>query len=119
MTNPISRQYFNRAFAMSSSAFTSYAIRKANHVQEIQECTQIFDMDELIAYLKIANSNAFDTCYSWTYPGELDITWVPTIESKTVKDAFLTKTIEEIYKSNEIPSMDAMFSFAAQVNLKC
>ena len=115
MANEISRKYFNRAFAMSSSVFSSYAMRKADHVQEIQECTQIYDADKLIEYLKTAKSNAFDTCYPWNFPGELNPIWVPTIESSSAKEAFLTKTLEEIYNSDEAPKLDAMFSFASKV----
>lgn len=102
---------------MSSSVFSSYAMRKTDHVQQIQECSQIYDSAKLLEYLKTANSSAFDTCYPWSFPGELDPIWVPTIESTSAKEAFLTKTLEEIYNSTKAPNMDAMFSFAAQVTL--
>lgn len=115
MANEVSRKYFNRAFAMSSSGFNPYALRKADHVQEIQKCSQMYDMDKLIEYLKTANGSAFDTCYPWTFPGDLDPIWVPTIEKSNTKGAFLTKTLEEIYQSDKAPIMDSMFSFASRV----
>lgn len=118
MANEVSRKYFNRAFAMSSSVFSSYAMRKADHVRQIQECTHIADKQELIEYLKTANSSAFITCYSWSFPGEIDLTWVPTIERSSAKDTFLSKTLEEIYDSEEPPKMDAMFSFAQSVRVQ-
>lgn len=102
---------------MSSTAFSSYAMRRASHVPEIQECTKIYDMNKLIAYLKTANSSAFDTCYPWTYPDGLHPIWVPTIERSCAKDPFLTKTLDEIYSSDDEPNMDAMFSFTPYVCL--
>lgn len=115
MLNEISRTYFTRAFAMSSSAFSTYALRSANHVQQIQECTQMFDMDKLIEHLKTVDSSSLVICYAFTFPGSLDIMWVPTIENRGAPNAFLIQTPEEIYKSAAPPRMDAMFSLVTYV----
>lgn len=113
MANEISRKYFNRGFAQSTSGFSAWALRRANHIPEIQNCTQIYEMNELIGYLKTANSSAFEKCYPWQLLGPLDPTWVPTIECPTAKKAFMTKPLEDIYRSNNL-AMDAMFSFTPE-----
>lgn len=117
MVNENSLNYFKRVIAMSSSGFSSYALREANHVEEIQECTQIYDMNELITYLKTAPSNAFDECYPWTSPDGLHPIWVPTIEPTYATDAFLTKLLDKFYSLGEAPNMDVMFSFTPEVCL--
>lgn len=117
MLNTKSRQFFNRVFATSGAAFSSFAIRKANHAQVLQECTEIYDPKKLVEHLKTADKNALRTCSPFDVAsGSLIITWVPTIERANISGAFLTKTPEEIYNSNEAPVMDAMFAFNTQVN---
>lgn len=118
MLNKESRLYFQRAFAASSSAFDSYALTKVDHVQHIEECFEINGMEKLIEYLKTENSSTLMSCSPFENPYEPYKIWVPVIESNTTKDAFLTKHPEEIYNdlTEEIPTMDAMFSFTAQVH---
>lgn len=114
MLNPESRKYFNRVFMMSSTALAAPAIWKASQLEQIQECSKIHKMTELIKYLKTANSSVLLQCYALQITRFRSI-WLPTIEDPSVFGAFMTKTPEEIYKSNEAPAMDAMFSFTTQV----
>lgn len=117
MLNAKSRDYFTRAFLSSSSAFNNYALRRRNHVKLIQKCTQLNDTNQMIEYLKRTEmAKILYACYPLKsifdvvrYP------WVPTIEMQTTPGAFLTKTPNEIYNSNEAPAMDAMFDFMAEV----
>lgn len=117
MLHDESRKYFNRVFAFSGSAFCAYAMRKPNHVQLIQECSQIYDMNKLIDYLKSSKTSTLNACYPWIYPGGLISKWVPTIESPNTKGRFFTKTPDDIYSSGKAPPMDSMFSFTSQVHL--
>lgn len=117
MVNQESRKYFKRAFADSSSVFDAYAMRSRNHVQQVQECSKIHEMDKLIEYLKKESGDELVNCYPFAFSSDLDPVWVPTIEKPNTKGAFLTKSPEEIYESNEAPIMDSMFSFMAQVHL--
>lgn len=115
MLNSGSRKYFNRVYASSGSAFSAYALRKANHLRLIQECFKIKEMSSLVDYLKTANASTLNQCYRLEFPGEMLPTWVPTIERVGTKGAFFEKTPDEIYSSSEAPIMDTMFSFTSQV----
>lgn len=116
MLNTESRKYFNRAFASSGAALNSFAVRKADHMQILQECTKISDTTKLIEYLKNADNNILRECSPFDSKlGSLIITWVPTIERPHIRGAFLTKTPVQIYDSNEAPVMDAMFTFNSEV----
>lgn len=106
MINEESRKYFNRAYASSSSAFSAYALHRANHVQKVQECFHIEQMDKLLEHLKVANSSALVKCSSFG----------PTVENPRTAGAFLTRTPNEVYNSKRAPVMDAMFSFNSQVH---
>lgn len=64
MLNAESRKYFNRVFAMSSSALSAYAVWKVSQFEQIQECSQIYEMDKLIEYLKTASSSVLLECYT-------------------------------------------------------
>lgn len=114
MLNEESRKYFNRAYLMSSSAFSFYAFSKANHVDKVKECSGIADNNRLIEYLKTAESSALSKCYR--LEKEFITTWIPTVEPPETVGAFLTKTPDEIYDSDEAPTIDALFSFTFQVN---
>lgn len=117
MLNVESRKYFKRIFAISSSAFCAYALRKANHVQRTQKCLKIYEMKRLIDFLKWAKPSTLSACDPMIFPGGLTAKWVPTIESANTKGAFLTKSPDDIYSSGEAPAMDSMFSFTNQVHL--
>lgn len=119
MVNEISRKYYNRAYASSSTAFSSYALHKANHVEVVQKCLEINDKNKLVEYLKIADGHEIlHQCHMWrTGFGTFSQTWVPTIETPNATEAFLTKSLDEIYNSTEAPIMDTMFSFNAEVDL--
>lgn len=110
MLNDSSRKYFNRVYASSSSAFSAYALHRANHLQKAHECFQINEMDKLIKYLKTTNSSTLVKCYPSPSPA-----WVPTIENSRAVGAFLTQTSDEIYGSNKVSPLDTMFSFNSQV----
>lgn len=118
MLNEISRKYFTRAYPISGSAYSSYALLKENHVHKIQNCSQIHDMDKLIEYIRTTDADVLRHCYSYKFPGELHPVWVPTIESPNTVGAFMTKTPDEMYSLGMAPAMDTMFSFASQVNIK-
>ena len=116
MLNEESRKYFNRAFVMSSTALNSYAFRKANHVQHLQEYSKTCKMNDLIEYLKKTNATVLNKSYRFDYFGNVvHPTYVPTIENPNAIGAFMTKTPEELYRSDSAPIMDAMFSFTSQV----
>lgn len=116
MLNEESRKYFNRAFVISNSAFSGLALSSKNHVQHIQECSQFKQIDDLVKYVKTSDFATLRTCYATKFPGELFTYWTPTIEIPTAVGAFMTKTPDEILNSDKAPVLDAMFSFASQVN---
>lgn len=117
MLNEKSRKYFKRAYPLSSSAFSSYALLKENHVQKLQNCSQLQEMSKLIEYIKTSDANTLRQCYPYKFPGKLQPVWVPTIESSNNTGAFMTKTPEEMYNLGMAPAMDVMFSFDAHVKL--
>lgn len=109
MINAESRKYFKRAFSMSGSAYQLYVLRRFDRMKQIQNCTQINDTNEIIAFLKTANNSMLVNCNNNE--------WIPTIENSNAKAAFLTHTLDSIFNSVELsPKMDAMFSFASQVS---
>ena len=114
MLNAESRKYFNRAYLGSGSAFSFYAISKFNHSQQLKELSKIEDDDKLIEYLRTADSDVLASFYPRS-PKTLYIPWVPTIEKPNTIGAFMTKTPEEIYSSDDVPIMDTMFSIALKV----
>ncbi|XP_031623525.1 esterase B1-like [Contarinia nasturtii] len=115
MLNEESRKYFNRAFAMSSSALNFYALYEPNHLEIMQNFSNIQDKDKLIEHLKKEDSAILEQFRSTTSRGLvlLQSPWVPTIENSTTKGAFITESPEEIYKS-KAPVMDTLFSFTSQ-----
>lgn len=115
MLNEESRKYFNRAFALSSSAFSSYALRQADHVQHLENYSKINEMNDLIAYLKSSNSTILTESYRYDFFGEIRPIWVPTIESPNTIGAFITERPDELYRTGRAPAMDAMFSLTNQV----
>lgn len=117
MLNEESRKYFNRAFALSSSALNYYAFNEQNHLDRIKRFLDIQDEQHLIEFLKTANSVTFPDRLRTNIvePILFESAWVPTIESADTRGAFITKTPSEIYESNEAPIIDTMFSFTSQV----
>lgn len=76
-------------------------------MQEVKACFQMNSTNQLINYLKTANSSSFANC---------DVHfWIPVIEHLDAPSAFLTDEPENILKSRYAPVMDVMFSFASQV----
>lgn len=116
MLNEQSRKYFTRTFLISSSAFSPYALRKADHVHQIRNCSRSQDMSKLVEYIKTSEAHTLRECYMYHFPGKLNPVWVPTIESPHNKGAFMTKTPEEMYSLGLVRAKDVMFSFATQVN---
>lgn len=84
-------------------------------MQHVQECSKINELDKLIEYLKVESGDTLANCYPFVFSNDLDPVWVPNIEKPNTKGAFLTKSLEEIYNSNDAPIMDSMFGFMAQV----
>lgn len=114
MLNPESRRYFNRAFALSGSGLGAYAIWKTSQLEQIRECSKIYQKAKLIEYLKTENSTVLLQCQALKANRFRSI-WIPTIENPRVVGAFMTKMPEETYKSNEAPAMDTMLSMTSQV----
>lgn len=104
-------------FAQSGSAVGSIFIRKRNHLHEAQECSKTNNPAELVQYLKTENASVLAECYALKSPEFFRSIWAATVERSSVVGAFLTKTPEEIYKSNEAPVMDTMFSLTTAVNI--
>ena len=117
MLNEESRKYFNRAFAISGSSLNYYPLYEPNHLERMQNFSNIQDKQKLVEYLKTADSATLANAHRTNDLGQflLETCWVPTIENPEIKGAFMTKTPEEIYKSDKAPVMDVMFSFASQV----
>lgn len=115
MINEQSRKYYNRAFSSSGTAINFFALHRINHMERVQKCFQTNDVGHLIEYLKVADRSILMNCYPFIIPDDLYPVWVPTIESPTAGDAFLTKTPYEIYNSDQAPMMDAIFGFTSQV----
>lgn len=111
MLNRESRKYFRRAFLASGTSLNpSYRLNDGDHLQLLQRCTQIDDVDRLIEYLKTANDSRIARC-NFSNRG----IWSPTIECSNAPKAFLTKTPDEIYVSEKnAPILDTMFSFNSQ-----
>lgn len=117
MLNEESRKYFNRAFALSSSALNHYVLYEPNHLERMQNFSNIQEKQKLVEFLKTADSGDLAKVQTTNDFGNilLEAPWVPTIESFGTKGAFIAKSPEEIYKSDEAPVMDVMFSFDSQV----
>lgn len=117
MLNGESRKYFKRSFMFSATAFVpSVVSRKRNHAQQIRDCLQIIEENDLIESLKTQNSTVLARCHPYIFPSDLDLFWAPTIENYRTRGAFMTKTPDEIYNSDNAPSLDAVFSFNSQVS---
>lgn len=116
MFNEQSRKYFNRAYSASGTMFTITGFNATTHWQRIPDCFGVNgSKDEIMEFLKKADGRKLSTCCPWAAPGEIQLYWVPTIESENTPGAFLTQTPEEIFNSKKAPIMDTMFSFASQV----
>lgn len=116
MLNRESRQYFQRAFSASGSAFQPYVLTKFDHVQHVKDCLNVSDLDELMEHLKSQDIDTLLNCPNLESSGDFSLIFAPVIENKTTKNAFLTNHPEDIYNGSDgTPIMDAMFSFTAQV----
>lgn len=114
MLNKESRRYFTRAYCLSGTAFnTFYNMEPNDQLQLAKNCFRIHDTEGLIAFLTTANVSSLIKCniLDADFKG-----WLPTIEQSNVPAAFLTKTPDEIYNSDEAPIIDAMYSVTSQVN---
>lgn len=122
MLNEESRKYFNRAYIASSSALNFHSLRRFNHTKTVQKCSQLENIDEIIAHIKTASADILGACNSTRSMENILLTWVPTVEPAGAIRPFLDATPEQIYNSNNAPVMDALFSFTSQVfiqNIKC
>lgn len=117
MVNKESRKYFKRVYLGSGSALNNRMLSDINHVERMKNFTRISDMGKLIEFLKTTDGQTLADCYTVDGFGKtLALPWIPTIESSRTDGAFLTKIPEDIYISNEVPAIDALFSFTSQVN---
>lgn len=116
MLNEESRKYFNRAFLMSGTALTYFALSEANHMERMQKYSEINDIDKLIEYLKTTDGDTIAKCNFTTKFKHLLISpWTPTIESPKTKGAFITRHPEEIYSYDTNLAMDTLLGFTSQV----
>lgn len=107
MLSAESRKYFTRAF-MSSGCVSAHHLRRDNHVPVLQECLRTNKTgNELVEFLKKADALDLSTC---NY-----LPWIIVMETPSAPKAFIWQTPDEIYKSDNAPTMDAMFSIASQV----
>lgn len=120
MLNVESRKFFNRAFSTSGSALNYLALHKDNHIEQIRSCAQANDTDQMLKYLKTTSNRILANCHTIGYysNGDRYAFWLPTIESDSTKEAFMTKTPEEIYNSDLAPAMDAMFGMTSYVYIE-
>lgn len=115
MLNEESRKYFNRAFLISGTALTYFALSEPNHMERMQNYSGIKDIEKLIEYLKTIDSEMIAKCHETTEFKHLFISpWVPTIEIMK-KGAFITRRPEEIYSYDTNLVMDTLWSFTSQV----
>lgn len=109
MLNEESRRYFNRAYLMSGSA-SRWKVQHFNHTAQLQRCLQINGTaSALIDYMKVVDFTTLAKCSN--------LTWVVFYENPNATNAFITKTPEEIYNSDNPPVMDTMFSITSQVRI--
>lgn len=114
MLNKVSRSYFTRAFCLSGTSLNPFHnLYRNDQLQLAKKCFQIYDTDELVEFLKTANQSSLLKCGDKL--GTRYFIWLPTIESPNAPEAFLTKTPEEIYNSDDAPVMDTMFSVVNKV----
>lgn len=117
MMNEESRKYFNRAYLSSGTAFTYFALSTPNHLTRMKEFTKITDENELIDFLKVADTEVLAKCNTMDSIGKMVRPyWSPTIELPQTVGAFMTKTPHEIYNSQLAPNIDTMFSFNSMVS---
>lgn len=117
MLNAESRKYFQRALALSGVALVFSVIWKESQLQQAYECSNTNNSVDLMQYLKTANGSVLAECYALKSTTLFRSIWEPTVENSSVRGAFITKTPEEILKSNEAPVMDTMFSITTTVNI--
>lgn len=107
MLNRESRNYFHRSFVASGTSLNSYRPNDGAELQLMQRCTQIYDVDKLIQYLKTASSSSIAECNRMG-----TAIWSPTVECSNAPKAFITESPDELYTSAETaPIVNAMFSF--------
>lgn len=116
MLNAKSRKYFHRAFVMSGSIYSYFALTEGNHLEKIKECASITNTIQIIEYMKTANSSDILTCYFKDDWGKtIKPEWVPTIEPKGTTNAFITQSPDIIWNSSKAPVIDTLFSFTSKV----
>lgn len=116
MLNAESRKYFSRAIVSSGTAFSYFALSQGNHMQLMQTFTKIDDRNELIEYLKTADSQVLNEYNSFKgFEKLLSTAWTPTIEIPTANRAFITETPEEMYNTGSGAAMDVLFTFTSRV----
>lgn len=111
MLNPVSRAYFTRAYPMSGSALGSYVLWKTNHWKQIRECSKLYEVKDVVDYLKTANSSDLLACHP-VISGRYRTYWLPCIE-KNPENAFMTE--DPLVAAQNMVAMDAMFSVTTKV----
>ncbi|XP_055296930.1 juvenile hormone esterase-like [Sitodiplosis mosellana] len=104
--NPKSRSYFKRAYVMSSSALSYYALSESNNKTDLvmelakNQNIAIENSDQLIKYLQTVDANYL---LSHTFQKNIgnydlifDVPWQPCVEPKTTSDPFISEHPETL-----------------------
>lgn len=116
MLNAESRKYYSRAFCASGTAFNPFSnLCLTDHVKAMQDCYNIYVMDALVEFMKTATATTLQKCVN---PAKSLPFWSATIEYQNAPAAFLTKTPDEIYETDDPPIIDTIFSLTSQVKFR-
>lgn len=114
MLNEQSRSYFTRAYSANGSPFGYFSLSESNHMNRMQECSNINEPLRLIEYLRATDSKTLIQCH-FDSGKTMKPEWAPTIEKPDTPGAFISQMPEDTYNSSQAPIMDALFSFTSQV----
>lgn len=94
---------------MVSGTVSPWKLSSGNQLSQVYRCLGFKGTHaELVDYIKTASAATLTRC-NW-------LAWILHIESPNATKPFITQTPDEIYDSNEPPVVDAMFTFASEVN---
>lgn len=108
MLNAESRKYFTRVYLVSGTV-SPRNLHRDSQLPYVRRCLQFNGSNaELLDYMKTAPSATLSKCHYMDR--------ILHIEGPNAIAPFITKTPDEIYDSDEAPVIDAMYTFASQVN---
>lgn len=119
MLSEESRRHFQRAYVMSGSIYSYFALSPGgNHLKKMQKChpKKTRDPKQIVEYIKHADYKDIVKCHFKDDWGKtLKPEWIPTIEAPNTLNAFITESPDAIWMPDKAPVLDAMFSFVSQV----